>query len=300
MSDLTEHAISVFVFDKNGTAIPGATVQAFVGGELVAEATTKGSLDSPVRLQFSAQIHAIDIKATVGSVNKRVTVDAEAGTYRFDFTEVVMPRPIEWEKIVAVAAGVIFVSTMLVIAIKIPNPTPSQYTTFRIVLALACAAFASMIPGVLNVSVGTFVKAGGALAVFVVVYFYSPAGLVVTKPAEPRPTDPFTIYLVYPNGAQLAESSYSFPYSDIKKNRDFQSFMGLVKKLPDQQYNMPADSVIFRVVDEQVVDATNGDDVTSEGNTAVIVVPPAVVGTFPDRHVAFTYLHSMLPQPHRP
>ena len=179
MSDLTEHALSVFVFDRNGAAIPGATVQALVGAELVAEATTKGSHDSPVRLQFSGQIRAIDLKAIVSGIEKRVTVDAEAGTYRFDFPEVVMPRPVDWERIVAVVFGVMFVTTMLVIAIKFPNPTPFQYTTFRIVLALACAGVASVIPGVLNVSVGTWIRAGGALAVFVVVYFYSPASLVL-------------------------------------------------------------------------------------------------------------------------
>ncbi len=185
MSKLTEHALNVFVVDRNGTPIPGATVQALVQGELVAEATTRGTADSPVRLQFTSEIRVIDLKAIARGFEKRVTVDAESGGYRFDFKEVTMPRPVDWEKIVAVAFGVLFVGTMLVIAIKFPNPTPFQYTTFRIVLALACAGVASVIPGVLNVNVGTWLRAGGALAVFVVVYFYSPASLVVAKGAGP-------------------------------------------------------------------------------------------------------------------
>ena len=37
-----------------------------------------------------------------------------------------------------------------------------------------------MIPGFLNVQVGTTIRAGGAVAAFIVVFFFSPAGLVAT------------------------------------------------------------------------------------------------------------------------
>jgi hypothetical protein len=297
MSKLSEHALNVFVVDRNGTPIRNATVQAVVKGELVAEATTKGTVDSPVRLQFSGGIDSIELKAIVNGIEKKVTVDAEAGGYRFDFKEVSVPLPVDWEKVVAVIFGVVFVATMLIIAVEFPNPTPFQYTTFRIVLALACAGVASVIPGVLNVNIGTWLRAGGALAVFAVVYFKSPASLVVAKPADPRPTDPFTIYLVYPHNGQLAEASYRFPYSDIQKNGgDFRHLMALIGKLPDQQYRMPADSIIFRVADERVVNEVNKLDVRSDGNTSVIVAPPDAVSQFADPHLFFTFVHGMLPR----
>jgi hypothetical protein len=82
--------------------------------------------------------------------------------------------------------GVVFVVTMLVLAILFPNPTPFQYTVFRIVLALAAAGVAAMIPGILELEFAGWIRAGGALAVFVVVYFYNPASTVSREP----PTEP--------------------------------------------------------------------------------------------------------------
>ena len=79
----------------------------------------------------------------------------------------------------AFAFGVVFVTAMVVLAMFYPNPTPYQYTVFRIVLALACAGVAAVIPGLLNVNLGTFAKAAGALAVFLIVFFYSPAQIAV-------------------------------------------------------------------------------------------------------------------------
>lgn len=82
------------------------------------------------------------------------------------------------EKITAFSFGVIFIVTILVVAIFISEPTDFQYIVFRIILALASAGVAAMIPGFLSVEVSTSVRAGGAIAVFVIVYFFSPASLV--------------------------------------------------------------------------------------------------------------------------
>jgi hypothetical protein len=82
--------------------------------------------------------------------------------------------------------GVVFVAVLLALAVFIPAPTTNQYTVFRIVLALAAAGVAAVIPGFLAVQVSTAVRAGGAMAVFVVVYFFTPAGLV-SNPVEPTP-----------------------------------------------------------------------------------------------------------------
>jgi protein O-GlcNAc transferase len=86
-----------------------------------------------------------------------------------------------WEKIAGFAFGVMFVAALLVLAIAFPQPTSFQYDVFRIVLAIACAGVAAVIPGFLAVSMdakGLVIRAGGALAVFVLVYFFSPARLV--------------------------------------------------------------------------------------------------------------------------
>ena len=86
-----------------------------------------------------------------------------------------------YEKILAFVFGVIFVVVLLYAAFAVPNPTAFQYTVFRIVLALAAAGVAGMFSGFLNIKISNWLKAGGALAVFAIVYFYAPAALESLK-----------------------------------------------------------------------------------------------------------------------
>lgn len=82
------------------------------------------------------------------------------------------------EKLIAVLFGAAFLVALLVLAVVFPTPTAFQYAVFRIVLSVAAAGFVSMTPGFLNVQIGNWLRAGGALAVFAVVYFFNPAALV--------------------------------------------------------------------------------------------------------------------------
>lgn len=75
--------------------------------------------------------------------------------------------------------GVILVVAMFVLAIAIPNPTPFQITFFRIILSLAVAGVATMIPGFIELSLSGRIRAGGALAIFVLVYLINPASFVM-------------------------------------------------------------------------------------------------------------------------
>lgn len=91
------------------------------------------------------------------------------------------------EKILIFAFGVIFVSVILVLTVLIDNPTPQQYAVFKTVLALAAAGVGAMLPGLLELQVNNFVRAGGAMAIFAVVYFYSPAAIEqVRKIVNPK------------------------------------------------------------------------------------------------------------------
>jgi hypothetical protein len=69
----------------------------------------------------------------------------------------------------------VFLSLLLTIVLRWPNPSPFQYIVCRSVLALAAAGIAAMIPGLLDVRLSTRIRASGAIAVFVVVYFFAPA-----------------------------------------------------------------------------------------------------------------------------
>ena len=89
--------------------------------------------------------------------------------------------PALWQQIAIFAFGVVFVSVLLWLAYLNPYPTPYQYTVSRIILALAASAVATLLTGFLQVDIPAIGKAGGALAVFLIVYFYSPAALVISN-----------------------------------------------------------------------------------------------------------------------
>ena len=94
-----------------------------------------------------------------------------------------LPEPVtppeKWPKIVAIASGLVFLVALLVIAIFIPFPSPFQIFVFRIILSLSAAAFGAAIPGVVNLSISaiphTIIEAGGAIALFVLIYLVNPA-----------------------------------------------------------------------------------------------------------------------------
>ena len=78
--------------------------------------------------------------------------------------------------------GVVFVTIILILAFVFPNPSPIQYLVVRIILSLAAAAVATLLTGFISVEIPKVAKAGGAFAVFVIVFFYNPAALVSTPP----------------------------------------------------------------------------------------------------------------------
>lgn len=96
------------------------------------------------------------------------------------------------ERQLAFAFGTVFVVVLILLAVLFPHPSPFQYMVFRVVLALATAGVAVNFPGFLEVRVPNWIKAGGALAVFVVVFFYNPAALVADP--EPAPLGDFEVY----------------------------------------------------------------------------------------------------------
>jgi hypothetical protein len=96
-----------------------------------------------------------------------------------------MPTVTQQQQILlAFAFGVIFITFLLIAIIFIPNPSAAQETIFRIVIALAAAGVGAMIPGVLDLDLKFWtqlaIRAGGALAIFVIVFFYNPA--MLSKP----------------------------------------------------------------------------------------------------------------------
>ena len=75
--------------------------------------------------------------------------------------------------------GCVALGAVLWLAFRAPTLSDQQFEILRIVLALAGGGVGAVIPGFLDVSMTPNTKfalrAGGALAVFVVLYFWSPA-----------------------------------------------------------------------------------------------------------------------------
>jgi hypothetical protein len=97
------------------------------------------------------------------------------------------PRNSQISTMFGFAFGVTFVVAILILIVLFPNPTPAQFEVFRITIALAAGGIAGVIPGMLNLQMDLnltsaqkiILRASGALAAFLVVYFYSPARTVV-------------------------------------------------------------------------------------------------------------------------
>ncbi len=79
------------------------------------------------------------------------------------------------QTILSFSFGVIFVIVLLVIAVFLPSPTQFQQNIFWVVLALAGGGTVATFPGFIELKIGNWLRAGGALAVFAIVYFFSPA-----------------------------------------------------------------------------------------------------------------------------
>lgn len=87
----------------------------------------------------------------------------------------------KWQLVTGLVIGVLFALIILLSAILIPSPTPTQFFVFRGFFAVSLAAIAAIIPGLLNVE-SRFqkfsIRATGAIAVFVIVWLLNPPALV--------------------------------------------------------------------------------------------------------------------------
>lgn len=68
-------------------------------------------------------------------------------------------------------------AVMILYAIFIPEPSPMQGLVGRTILAAATSGFVTSIPGLLKIELGGWLRASGALAVFILVFLVNPAQL---------------------------------------------------------------------------------------------------------------------------
>lgn len=92
---------------------------------------------------------------------------------------------IDVKTLIAFVFGAIFIITILVFAAVVKNPSPTEVWTYRIILALAAAGVAAILPGFIDIKYKGFVQAGGAIGVFVLVLLAFPAPETTTPEAAP-------------------------------------------------------------------------------------------------------------------
>lgn len=91
------------------------------------------------------------------------------------------------DRLLAFVFGLIFVSVMLVLAVKYPEPSVRTWFIFKVVLALVAGGIGAMIPGSLEVNF-KWAKAVGASAFFLIVLVF-PVETAVAKFPEPPSMD---------------------------------------------------------------------------------------------------------------
>jgi hypothetical protein len=180
-------------YDDSVARRPGydlAAVNSILNEGTILEVNAKQSLSNPERSQLNRLIgEAIACALEIDYAGARRMI-AAAQEYVYDRKRAQLTKEDSrkttkpsWEVPAIFAFGVVFVSLLIILAMIFREPSAFQYFIFRTIIALAAAAIAALIPGLLHVQIPA-VRAGGALAVFALVFLFSPASLVSQAPAS--------------------------------------------------------------------------------------------------------------------
>jgi hypothetical protein len=111
----------------------------------------------------------VDNAKTTATPSRAIPEDTRRGQYSAS----------QWEKIVAVAMAVLIVGLVIYLVVRNePFADPNLVRILRIVLSVAAGILGATIPGFLDVKWsggGFIIRAGGALALFVITFFGSPS-----------------------------------------------------------------------------------------------------------------------------
>jgi len=93
---------------------------------------------------------------------------------------------IDIKTLIAFAFGAIFIISILVFTALVKDPRPAEIWTYRVILALAAAGVAAILPGFIDIKYKSIVQAGGAVGVFVLVLLVFPAPSPTPDPAPTK------------------------------------------------------------------------------------------------------------------
>ena len=172
-----ERMIRIDVVDKNDLPISGAKIVFTVNGTPTAEVTTGNATTT---FQIDDVTAIVGVSASYRSHRDSITLAQAADRHKFRFPvgSTVKSDDNFAKKHPAFVFGVAFLLIILVLVLVVKEPSPLQTRVFIAGLAIAMGGIASQIPGLLRVkmSIGKqlAITASGALAVFVILYFFGP------------------------------------------------------------------------------------------------------------------------------
>lgn len=120
--------------------------------------------------------------------------------------------------------GVVFMATILILSVWIPEPTKSQFFTFKLVISLAAAGIGALLPGFVEfktkiLPLGTL-RAGGAIGLFLVIWYTDPAKYAIDEIAPPPDTEAEVLFVQYLNllDSKDYRKAYTLYAKDERKN----------------------------------------------------------------------------------
>ena len=102
--------------------------------------------------------------------------------------------------VLAFTFGSVALVFLLILAVFIENPSPLLILVSRVILAMGCASVAAALPGFIDLELSPrtdiVIRAGGAMAVFVLVYLVNPGSQLILNTTDcSPPKDPKSEYM---------------------------------------------------------------------------------------------------------
>lgn len=103
---------------------------------------------------------------------------------------------------ISVWIGVASLAAILGAVLFVPCPSSAQFFVFRLILALGAAGIGAILPGFLHIDTGV-AKAGGALALFTLVFLLNPAHLMGDERCKREEAISLTVFVNGKNGQSI-------------------------------------------------------------------------------------------------
>ena len=191
-----KYAMNIHVLDVRGTPVPDAIVTISANGTPKARGRSRGYGNEPIKLRFNTECPQIAVKVEYKNepvIEKIIPVAQRDVTV--ELSGVQMPQPEEngskkrfaAENWAAFGFGILMLLVLFLSPIFLPATLPIYLTTaypkiLLTILSLSAAGFAAALTGFVLLEMGRDdssyrIRAGGALAVFLIVFFWNPAGI---------------------------------------------------------------------------------------------------------------------------